>query len=175
MWYVIQTLGNVDVQKVCDKFKQAMPDTLLKDVFVPQYVCLKHYQKEWHEKLVPLFPNYFFVDTERAEEIRERLKVLSQIMKPVCVGEEFVPIYAEEQEFLERMMDAGHIICKSVGNIIDGRFDIYEGPLQDKAHLVRKVDRHRRLAYVEIQLHGERRQMQVGLEIIKKIVTQKAV
>lgn len=175
MWYVIQTLGNEATETVCEKFRQAMPEGLVKETFIPRYICLKHYQKEWHEKLVPLFPDYFFIDTEavEAEEVRERLQVLSRIMKPVCVGKEFVPVYEKEQEFLESMMDEQRIVRKSTGNLINGTFDIYEGPLMDKEKhkLIRKVDRHRRLANMEVQLFGETRQVQVTLEIVKKVST----
>lgn len=173
MWYVVQALGNEDVEKVCAKCRTAMPEDVVKELFIPRYICLKHLKKEWHEKLLPLFPDYFFLDTEQPEEVMDRLKVLSRIMKPVCVGKDFVPIYPEEQKFLEEMMDVHHIIQKSVGNMIDGKFDIYEGPLRDekKYNLIKKIDRHRRLADMEVQLLGTARQVQVTLEIVKKINT----
>ena len=173
MWYVVQALGNEDIEKVCSKCRTAMPEGVAGELFVPRYICLKHFKKEWHEKLLPLFPDYFFLDTGQPEEVRERLKPLSRIMKPVCVGEDFVSIYPEEQKFLEELMDESHIVQKSTGNLVDGRFEIYEGPLQDeeKYGLIKKVDRHRRLADLEVQLLGASRQVQVALEIVKKINT----
>ena len=173
MWYVVQALGGEDVEKVCDKCRTAMPEGVAREIFVPKYICLKHFKREWHEKLLPLFPDYFFMDTGQPEEVRERLRPLSRIMKPVCVGEDFVPIYPEEQKFLEEMMDGRHVIRKSTGNLVDGKFEIYEGPLRDveKHGMIRKVDRHRRLADLEVRLLGEARQVQVTLEIVKKINT----
>ncbi len=173
MWYVVQALGNEDIEKVCGKCRTAMPEGVVKELFIPRYICLKHFKKEWHEKLLPLFPDYFFLDTEQPEEVQERLKPLSRIMKPVRVGKDFVPVYPEEQRFLEELMDERHVIQKSTGNLIDGQFEIYEGPLQDekKYRLIKKVDRHRRLANLEVQLLGTVRQVQVTLEIVKKINT----
>lgn len=171
MWYVIQALGNETTEKVCDKCRQALPERLVSEIFIPKYICLKHYRKEWHETLLPLFPDYFFIDTDQADEVAERLKILSRIVKPVCVGKDFVPIYPEEQMFLESMMDAQRVIRRSVGNIINGKFDIYAGPLHDKAGYIRKIDRHRRLADMEIGLLGENRTIKVSLEIVKKINT----
>lgn len=177
MWYVIQALGNGDIDQVCDKCRTAMPEDLVPDLFVPKYICLKHYQKEWHEKLLPLFPDYFFLDTEQPTEVEERLKLLSRIMKPVCVGKDFVPIYPEEQQFLEEMMDGQRVIRKSTGNLINGKFDIYAGPLRDaeKHRLIKKVDRHRRLADLEIRLLGTVKKVQVTLEIVKKINTESGI
>lgn len=173
MWYVIQALGSEDIEKVCAKCRTAMPEEVVAELFIPRYICLKYFRKEWHEKLLPLFPDYFFLDTRQPEEVLERLKLLSRIMKPVCVGKDFVPIYPEEQKFLEEMMDDNHVIQKSTGNLIDGKFDIYEGPLRDveKHRLVRKIDRHKRLANLEVQLLGTARQVKVTLEIVKKINT----
>lgn len=176
MWYVMQALANEDIEKVCDKCRNALPEDVAGELFIPKYVCLKHFKKEWHEKLLPLFPDYFFIDTEQPDEVEERLKLLSRIMKPVCVGKDFVPIYPEEQKFLEEMMDEHRVIQKSTGNMIDGRFDIYAGPLQDveKHAMIKKIDRHRRLASLEVQVLGAARQVQVTLEIIKKINTAAA-
>lgn len=173
MWYVVQALGNEDMEKVCSKCRTAMPEEIVNELFIPKYVCLKHFKKEWHEKLLPLFPDYFFIDTEQPAEVEERLKPLSRIMKPVCVGKDFIPIYPEEQKFLEEMMDRQHVIQKSTGDLIDGKFEIYAGPLQDsgKHGLIRKIDRHRRLASLEVQLLGEPRQVQVTLEVVRKINT----
>ena len=84
MWYVVQAVGNEDVQNVCDKCRQAVPAGLAKDIFVPKYTCMRKFQGEWQEKTLPLFFDYFFVDTEQGEEVLERLKVLSRIAKPVC-------------------------------------------------------------------------------------------
>ena len=70
-------------------------------------------------------------------------------------------------------MDGRHVIRKSTGNMVDGKFEIYEGPLRDveKHGMIKKVDRHRRLADLEVRLLGEARQVQVTLEIVKKINT----
>lgn len=150
---------------------QAVPAELARDIFVPKYTCMRKFQGEWHEKTLPLFFDYFFGDTERGEEVLEHLKVVSRIAKPVCVGDEFVPIYAEEQELLEEMMDEGKVIHKSKGDIISGEFRIYEGPLVDveKCKRIRKVDRHQRFGLLEIGVHGEKKLVRVGLEIVKKV------
>jgi transcriptional antiterminator NusG len=100
--------------------------------------------------------------------VEEILNVLSRIVKPVCVGKDFVPVYAEEQQFLEEMMNAQHEVEMSVGNIINGSFDIYEGPLQKKGSIIRRVDRHKRMGEIEVKLLGEIRRVKVGLEIVEK-------
>ena len=63
---------------------------------------------------------------------------------PLITGrrkDKFVLLSPKEQKFLEELMDAQRVIRKSTGDIIDGKFHIYEGPLMDeKKHpKIRKV------------------------------------
>lgn len=138
---------------------QAVPAGLARDIFVPQYTCMRKFQGEWHEKTLPLFFDYFFVDTEQGKEVLEHLKVYPELQNLSVWVDEFVPIYAEEQqEFLEEMMDEGKVIHKSKGDIISGEFRIYEGSLVDveKCKRIRKVDRHQGFGLLEIGVRGEK-------------------
>ena len=168
MWYVIQVLNGNEIN-VCEKCRQAVSPDAYGDFFVPMYVCMRRYQGEWNKEYKVLFPGYFFVDSEHADVLEQELSVVSRIAKPVCVGKDFVPIHEEEQAFLEEMMDASHIIQMSTGNIINGEFDIYEGPLQKKGTYIKRIDRHKRIAEMDVKLLGESRRVRVGLEIVNKV------
>lgn len=167
MWYVIQVLTG-DEERVSKRCRNALVPETFREVFVPRYLCMKRYQGKWHEEMRVLFPGYFFVDTEQPGEVQEALSVLSRLVKPVCVGKEFVPIYEREQEFLAEMMDAGHVIPMSTGNLVGDQCHIYRGPLQGKTAYICRLDRHKRIAEMEVQLLGESRRVKVGLEIVRK-------
>jgi transcriptional antiterminator NusG len=107
-------------------------------------------------------------DPAHAATIEQTLSVLDRIVRPVCVGSEFLPIKKEEQEFLQTMMDSEHIIQMSEGNIHDGTFDIYQGPLRQKDKQILRIDRHKRTAEIEVSFMGETRRVKVGLEIKNK-------
>jgi transcriptional antiterminator NusG len=169
VWYVIQVLKGAEERSACNKTREAIPEGMAANIFVPTYICMRRYQGMWHREQKVLFPGYFFIDTEQPEQVEELLNVLSGIVKPVCVGKDFVPVYAEEQQFLEEMMNAQHEIEMSVGNIINGAFDIYEGPLQKKGSIIRRIDRHKRTGEIEVKLLGEIRRVKVGLEIVEKV------
>ena len=57
----------------------------------------------------------------------------------------------------------------SIGIIEGDRVHIFEGPLQGMEGLIRKIDRHKRMAYLEVEMFGRMVEMRVGLEIIEKI------
>ena len=45
---------------------------------------------------------------------------------------------------------------------------VTEGPLQGMESHIRRIDRHKRLAWLTIDVLGESREIAVGLEIIRK-------
>ena len=56
----------------------------------------------------------------------------------------------------------------SEGFIENDRVVITSGPLQGNEGLIRKIDRHKRKAYLEIDMFGRKLKTQVGLEIVRK-------
>lgn len=79
------------------------------------------------------------------------------------------PVYSEKQAFLSSLLDENGTIQMSRGDIIAGNFDIKQGTLQEKEGCIRRIDRHKRIAEIEVSLHGENRRVRVGLEIVSKV------
>ena len=52
--------------------------------------------------------------------------------------------------------------------IENDRVIITSGPLKGNEALIKKIDRHKRRAYLEIEMFGRKVEAQVGLEIVKK-------
>ena len=85
------------------------------------------------------------------------------------IGDGFYPIRAEEETFLRQMLDEQDCIRYSVGYLVDGQLLITKGPLKAATARVRKIDRHKRLAEVEVQLFEESRRVKLGLEVKAKV------
>ena len=77
------------------------------------------------------------------------------------------PVHREEEQFLRGLCDGTHHSGMSRGYIQDGHTHITEGPLRGKERLIRKIDRHKRLARLEMP--GNLRDVNVGLEIYSKV------
>lgn len=52
---------------------------------------------------------------------------------------------------------------------------ITDGPMIGRESQIKRIDRHKMIAIVEIELMGAKREMKLGLEIIKKISTQSPI
>ena len=55
-----------------------------------------------------------------------------------------------------------------MGLIENGTVTVTEGPLTGMEGCIRRIDRHKRKAWLEIDMFGRTMEMEVGLEIIEK-------
>ena len=170
MWYVIQTASGRE-EVVCGKCKIAFPEGTCTDIFVP--MCDRPYYRQgmWFSVRKPLFPGYLFADTDadHSEGIRRILESqMSSTAQPVCAGDDFVPVYEDEQAFLAGLMDEHHVISISRGDVIGDRLVVHEGPLKHHTGKISWINRHKRMAGLKAYLLREERNIKVGLEIIHK-------
>ena len=57
----------------------------------------------------------------------------------------------------------------SEGIIEHSQVKVMSGPLMGKEGYIRKIDRHKRKAWLEMEMFGRTQSIQVGLEIVAKI------
>ena len=69
-------------------------------------------------------------------------------------------------------MDEYNYIAMSYGYIVDNQLMIYKGSLSGRSDIVKKIDRHKRIADIEVYLWHQPKRVRVGLEIIDKITSQ---
>ena len=61
------------------------------------------------------------------------------------------------------------LVAMSTGIIENDQVRILTGPLQGMEGYIRKINRHKRKAWVSIEMFGRSVDMEVGLEIVKKV------
>lgn len=170
MWYVFQV-------KTGDEFEvtNIVKDNLLKsgeDAFVPMYKCEKIYHGTVEERLQRLFPGYIFIDTPDISDMRIRMYMLHSVdlyAKIIKTGDEMVPVSESEREMIENISGPDHIVDMSRGIIEHDKVRIFSGPLADYTGEIIKIDRHKRLAWINLDLKGKTISTKLGLEIIEKI------
>ena len=68
-------------------------------------------------------------------------------------------------------MDEYNYIAMSYGYIVDNQLMINR-PLSGRSDMVKRIDRHKRIADIEVYLWHQPKRVRVGLEIIDKITAQ---
>ena len=123
---------------------------------------------EWATLRKVLFPGYVFIVTEEHEELYKNLKTVIGLTKLLGTGREIVPLTEKEQKLLEKMCGRGHVVEMSEGVIEQSQVKVMRGPLMGMEGYIRKIDRHKRKAWLELKMFGRRQMVQVGLEIVAK-------
>ena len=96
------------------------------------------------------------------------LKKVIGLTKLIGIGDQIVPLVQEEVELLMRIGTDKQLVEMSSGIIENDRVRILSGPLMGMEGNIRRIDRHKRIAYLEIEMFGRTVEMKVGLEIIRK-------
>lgn len=167
MWYVIQVRNGMEeeTRKQCEKI---IDKETLEKSFIPMYEQERKYQGKWHRELRVLFPGYVFLVSENKEKLFFELKRVIGLTKMLGTGETIVPLTAEEVDFLLSFGRGEQVVEMSAGIIENDHVIITRGPLKGNEGLIRKIDRHKRKAWLEIQMFGRAMEMQVGVEIVRK-------
>lgn len=168
MWYVVQvrsgTEHNIRIQ--CNK---KIPDTIMERCFIPYYEEKKKQNGTWNTLQKVLFPGYIFMITEDVEKLFFHLKTIEGMTKLIGTGQDIIPLKEEEITFLKRFGGEEQIVSMSEGIIEGTQVIITSGPLMGMEGLIQKIDRHKRKAWLDLELFGRMQQVEVGLEITKKV------
>ena len=141
-----------------------------KKVFIPTYDCMKKYKGSWHVEQKPLFTNCFFIECRDKEELKTTLSrqhCSDSLAEVVMSG--ITPLRPEQEEFLKALMQPDtKTISMSTGYIKDGTTHVTQGPLQGREKFIRRIDRHKRLAWLVLPAGDGQQELRTGLEIISK-------
>ena len=121
----------------------------------------------------PLFPGYVFVQTGIepgliADRLAKALRNMKDIYSILHYGDDEKDVVIREEGRLhwERLFDADFCVVGSVGFIEGDAIRITSGALLGLEGRIRKINRHKREAIVEMEMMGARREVVVMLEVV---------
>ena len=121
------------------------------------------------------FHVYVFIESELSSdeffiEIIPNIRMIDEIYRIVSYSDKGdIAMRANEISSLKSLYEINYCIGNSVGYIEGDIVKVNSGPLVGKESIIRKINRHKREAIIEIEFMGYMRQINVGLEIIIKI------
>lgn len=179
-WYVVRVkIGSEEnVRRRC---KEEMHPEMIEDCYVFRYEEQSHVKGEWITQEKILFPGYVFLvvrkagakksETEEAEygkRLGQKLIGIEGAIRLLKVDGELVVLNDEEVNLLQTFGGHGRKVELSEGVIEHSKIRVYSGPLVGKEKYIRKIDRHKRRAVLEMPMFGGTKRVQVGLEIVSK-------
>ena len=130
----------------------------------PEKLIQKKIKGKWQKIQSVLIPGYIFVVAEDITDFARELSGILTFARMLTVDGRITAIYPEEEAVLRRLVDKDEVVDISKGIIVDDT----EGPLKGMEGMIKKIDRHRRTAAIEIEMFDRKVLMNVGLEIVEK-------
>ncbi len=143
--------------------------------FVPLQEILFKKAGTVKKQLKPLFPGYVFIESElTSQEFLKKTSTLIYtshfIVSLLKYSDTEISMRDAERQILLGLCNNSHCIESSSGIINGDRIQIIDGPLKGYESIIKRVNRHKRQALIEIELIGDRRQISVPLEVVQKII-----
>lgn len=170
MYYVIWTLtGKEDIVK--DEIVAQIGQENKEKIHILTRERKQKYRGEWQIRKEKLFPGYLFMDLDatQVEPVRQALRKATEHAKVLKTGDELYPIHAQEEQLLRRLTGDTTNVAVSVGVIAGDKVIIKEGPLVGMEGMIKRIDRHKRMAVLEVELFNRISEVKVGLEIVEKV------
>jgi transcriptional antiterminator NusG len=142
--------------------------------FVPQVEIVIKNSQSIRKELRPMFPGYVFTDSILNERVFVNLAYeYARFSKCVfyLLGDKninYVKLSEDEKKFLLVFCNDEYIVEDSKGFILGDKVFVTSGPLRGKESVIRKINRHKRRAEIELIWFGQIRHVCVALEIMSK-------
>ena len=166
-WYVIQVMTGTE-QPMCASIRQIVDKAFYDRCFVPMAEVRQKRNGRYIDVARPLFPGYLFIISDRIGDVQASLWKVAKFKRLLNAGSIPVSLYEEEVRVFRTLADDNCQINLSKGFIEGDRVTVTEGPLKDQEGLIKKIDRHKRIAIVEIPFLGHPVNVRVPLEIAEK-------
>lgn len=168
-WYVVQVPTGAE-RKLCDLIERVVPEGAVEECFSPQYATqIKRAGGGWVDVEKPLLPGYIIVVSSRLDLVIRELREIPEFTRLLKMGESFVSLASDERAWIEALTNKGsRCVDMSVG-VMDGEHVVVlSGPLRGREALITSVNRHKNLAFVELEICGRRVATKVGLGIVSR-------
>lgn len=174
--YVMQVATGREL-KTLDLMGRVLGEDAGAEFFVPRFQYHKKIKGAWQLVEELLTPGYLYARTSArsVDDLARRLWQVPAFTRMLAQDDgSFVPLSSDEEAWLVRLTGADHVVEPSIGFIEGDRVVITEGPLAGLESQIKKIDRHKRLAYIDVHLMGRTKTIKVGAEIVRKSGTASA-
>lgn len=169
MWYALYC-PETDEEAILKSCRENISSAVLKDAFLFTYERMKRYQGSWHLEKEKMFPDYIFLESEHSEQLYQELGPYRLAAQPL-ESEQcriLLPVEAEEERLLKDLCGNDRNMSMSRGVIQMGIPRVTEGPLKGREHMISRIDRHKRLAFLKTPGFPAGAALKAGLEITEK-------
>ena len=164
MWYAIQVFTGKE-QETIDLCYKYIPDSSY-ELINPRMERLRQYGGRWHKEQAVMFPGYIFISTEDIIAFQTNSRQVPRVLKVLGDDMEPIPLQREEEEMLRRLVNDEYVLELSTGIKNGDTLSIKSGSLIGMEALIKKINRHKRQATIQVPMFGRTVETVVGLEVL---------
>ena len=170
-WYVVQTMSGKE--EVLIKYIEVFVDkSYIDECFIPKRERKKKINQKWKVITEKIFKGYVFIVTSCSEKVFFALKNVPMLSKLLCDGEfTFIPLKDNEINFVSRIGSGRPDHTAKISTVEFGEGDevIYmQGDVVAFEGMIKKFDKHRRRAIVETEMFGQKTEIWLEFEYLRK-------
>lgn len=142
----------------------------VEDCYTPAYEVMRRVRGEWRLVRGTLLPGYVFVQTSDPEKVAHGLRDVPAFTRLLGNSDEsFTHLTADEVSWLNAFTNIKtHVVEMSEGVIEGDQVMVTKGPLRGHEAQIARIDRHRRLAELDVYMFGRMKRIKIGLEVVRK-------
>ncbi len=165
-WYVtfVETGKEEEVQKWLDHYF----DKETQRNMVPKRRLIEKKGGKPYPVIKKLFPGYVFICTDMDLEKYKIIKSIPNLIRFLSTGAYYSPIDYSEMSVILRLV-GDDIIGYSKVFAENSKILVKEGCLYGMEGIIKKVDKHKNRAKIQLDFMGEQRIVDVGVEIVYKL------
>lgn len=163
-WYVLFVLTGEE-DRVRKRLEYSFGQEQLRPL-VPQRRLKERKRGRVYECVRTVFPGYVFVHTPIIDDVYYDMKYIPGVIKVLKDDKRPVAVEPHEMEPILALTRASEIIDFSTGALIGGCVIILDGPLKGCEGIIVSVDKRKGRAKVKINMMGQERLVDLGLNII---------
>ena len=167
IWYVLDFPEDWDEPEQRGFVERCKKEKFIKSIFHPFCDRLKKYQGVWHLEQKCLFSHCIFLEGDNREKLEDFLQLHYLELRKETGKSVFMAVDETAMGVLQELCGKHASVGVSRGYIHQGNTYVTEGPLKGKERIIRKIDRHKRLARITIPIPGKNL-ADVALEIYAK-------
>ena len=170
-WYVL--FGKTGKEHKIEEFIKEKDRENLLVPFVPILETFFKKKGVVKKEVELLFPGYVFIETElNPDEFLYKIKPLiyrnDDIIKILSYDSYEFALKEEERQALLLLCNENNCVEASVGFAVGDRIYITEGALAGRESIIKRIDRHKMEALIELEFMGVVRSVKVALRITQK-------
>lgn len=136
---------------------------------VPKRRLIERKGGKFYQVIKKLFPGYVFICVDMDLEKYKIIKSIPNLIRILNTGAYYSQINNSEMSVILRLVGDGDIIDYSRVYVENSKILVKEGCLMGIEGIIKKVDKHKNRAKVQLTFMGEPRLVDVGVEILHKV------